>query len=64
MEATSYPDTARGCGVRELYMQQDRGPEALEKFRLVASLPVLVASDTRTQRSAVGLIQDLKQKSQ
>lgn len=40
----------------ELYMEQDREQEALAEFRLAASLPVLLASDRRTQRSASELI--------
>ncbi len=43
----------------DLYIQQDREREALAEFRVVAALPVLLASDERTQLSAARLIKDL-----
>ncbi|MFN0158345.1 MAG: tetratricopeptide repeat protein [Bacteroidota bacterium] len=43
----------------ELYMEQDRYREALEEFRQVLILPVLLASDERTQLSAAGLIKSI-----
>lgn len=43
----------------KLYREQDRSREALEEFQLVASLPVLLASDERTQRSAAIMAKDL-----
>ncbi len=43
----------------ELYMEQDRDHEALEEFQLVMTLPVLIASDVRTQLSASRLIKNL-----
>jgi tetratricopeptide (TPR) repeat protein len=43
----------------ELYMEQDRSREALEEFRRVVALPVRLASDERTQCSAVGRIKNL-----
>lgn len=43
----------------ELYMEQDRNRDALEEFQLVATLPVLLASDIRTQRSAAELIKNI-----
>jgi tetratricopeptide (TPR) repeat protein len=43
----------------DLYMQQDRNQEALEEFQKVVSLPVRLASDERTQHSAVELIKNL-----
>ncbi|MDH4069151.1 MAG: hypothetical protein OEV30_01885 [Ignavibacteria bacterium] len=42
-----------------LYMVLDRYREALEEFQLVLALPVLLAVDERTQRSAAILIKDL-----
>jgi len=45
----------------ELYMEQDRHLEALEEFRRVLRLPILLASDERTQRSAAGLIKNLNE---
>ena len=45
----------------DLYMQQNRNREALEQFRKVISLPVLLASDRRTQHSAGGLIKELSE---
>jgi len=42
-----------------LYMEQDRYQEALEEFRLVGTLPVVLASDERTQRSAAGFHRNL-----
>lgn len=45
----------------ELYMQQDRNREALEEFRQVVALPVLLASDQRTQLFAAGLIKNLNE---
>ncbi len=43
----------------ELYIEQDRNQEALEQFRQVMILPVLLASDERTQLSAARLIKSL-----
>jgi tetratricopeptide (TPR) repeat protein len=43
----------------DLYMQQDRNSEALAEFKLVLTLPVLLASDERTQLSAAELIRNL-----
>lgn len=43
----------------ELYMLQDRTGEALEQFRRVMELPVLLGRDRRTQSRAVALIRDL-----
>jgi tetratricopeptide (TPR) repeat protein len=45
----------------DLYMEQDRTLEALEEFQLVATLPVLLASDERTQRSAAELIKNINE---
>ncbi|MEK6572196.1 MAG: tetratricopeptide repeat protein, partial [Bacteroidota bacterium] len=45
----------------ELYMEQDRYREALEEFQQVVALPVLLASDQRTQFSAAGLIKNLNE---
>jgi tetratricopeptide (TPR) repeat protein len=44
----------------DLYLQQDRNQEALERFKLVMTLPILLASDQRTQLSAAKLIESLK----
>lgn len=46
----------------KLYMLQDRYWEALEQFQQVVTLPVLLASDERTQRSATRLLQNLNDK--
>lgn len=46
-------------GLGELYMLQDRTEEALEQFRKVVELPVLLARDRRAQSEAAGLIRDL-----
>lgn len=43
----------------KLCMEQERFQQALEEFHLVATLPVLLASDERTQRSAARLIKDI-----
>jgi tetratricopeptide (TPR) repeat protein len=43
----------------DLYMQQDRYPEALKEFRQVMTLPELLASDRRTRQSAAGRIAEL-----
>jgi len=45
----------------ELFMEQDRYGEALEEFQQVVTLPVLLASDERTQLSAAGLIKNLNE---
>lgn len=45
----------------ELYMEQDRYREALEEFQRVVTLPVLLASDKRTQRYAAGLIKNINE---
>lgn len=42
-----------------LYMLQDRREEALGEFLKVASLPVMLASDQRTQSRAAGLVKEL-----
>lgn len=42
-----------------LYMLQDRREEALKEFQKVASLPVMLASDQRTQYRAAGLVKEL-----
>ena len=44
----------------DLYMQQDRDREALAEFQWVVALPVLLASDERTQHNAARLIKDLR----
>jgi tetratricopeptide (TPR) repeat protein len=44
-----------------LLMRQDRNHEALEQFQKVASLPVLLARDPRTRRSAAELIKKLNE---
>jgi tetratricopeptide (TPR) repeat protein len=43
----------------ELYMEQNRSREALQEFQRVVTLPVLLASDKRTQRSAAESIKNL-----
>jgi tetratricopeptide (TPR) repeat protein len=43
----------------DLYMEQDRYEEALEEFRLVVTLPVLLARDKRAQRDAARSIEYL-----
>jgi len=45
----------------ELYMQQDRYREALEEFQRVLALPILLASDHRTQLSAAALVKNLNE---
>ena len=42
-----------------LYMQEDRTSEAVGELRLVGTLPVLIASDPRTQATAAGLLAEL-----
>lgn len=44
-----------------LYIQEDRNQEALEQFRQVMLLPVALASDRRTQRSAAELAKNLSE---
>jgi tetratricopeptide (TPR) repeat protein len=45
----------------DLYMQENRNREALEEFQRVIALPVLLASDERTQLAAAELIKDLNE---
>jgi tetratricopeptide (TPR) repeat protein len=45
-----------------LYMEQDRDHEALEEFRMVLELPVLIASDKGIQQWAAVLVNDLSAK--
>jgi tetratricopeptide (TPR) repeat protein len=45
----------------ELYVALERPLDALAEFRLVVTLPVLLASDERTRTSAAGMIRTLLQ---